>query len=154
MASGPSLSSIVHRLREISKASVKVGLLQNAGSAPDGTPLTEIGAVHEFGTRDGHIPQRSWLRATFRRTDAQRKAFTSNLIKKVLSDQSMSVDRALGLLGAWAVARVQETIVRRLTEGPENQALKPATIAAKGSSTPLVDTGQLKNAIAFQVVTK
>jgi len=140
-------------MREISKGSVKVGLLQNAGTTPDGTPLTEIGAVHEFGTLDGHIPQRSWLRSTFRRTDAARKQFTAELVKKVLKG-SVSVERALGLLGAWAVARVQETIVQRLTEGPENQANAPSTIAAKGSSTPLVDTGQLKNAISFQVVRK
>jgi len=153
MAGGPSFASVAARMREISKGSVKVGLLQNAGTTPDGTPLTEIGAVHEFGTLDGHIPQRSWLRSTFRRTDAARKQFTAELVKKVLKG-SVSVERALGLLGAWAVARVQETIVQRLTEGPENQANAPSTIAAKGSSTPLVDTGQLKNAISFQVVRK
>lgn len=152
MANAPSLASVVGRLREISRAYVKVGLLQSSGSAPDGTPLTDIGAFHEFGTKD--IPQRSWLRATFRRTDEARKAFTEALVKKVMNETSMTVDRALGLLGTWAVARVQETIVKRLTEGPGPQELAQSTIDAKGSSTPLLDTAQMKNAIAFQVVKK
>lgn len=150
----PSLASIVARLREISRSSVKVGLLQNAGSTPEGISLAELGAVHEFGSKDGRIIQRSWLRATFRRTDSERKTFVVGLVKKIMSDNGMAVDRALGLLGAWAVARCQETIVKRLTEGPEAQDNKPSTVEAKGSSTPLVDTAQMKNAISFKVERK
>ena len=48
--------------------------------------------------------------------------------------------------------RVHRDAVRRvLTQAGIAPPLKPATIARKGSSTPLINTGQLRSAITWRV---
>lgn len=45
---------------------VHIGLFGDDDSAQrSGRETVEIGLVHEFGTRDGNVPQRAWLRPTF-----------------------------------------------------------------------------------------
>lgn len=145
-------SELVSRLRQIGGDVVKVGVLSSAGSTPEGTPLVEIAAVHEFGNRANTIPQRSFIRSTFRRTMAERQKLIARILKKV-TNGSIDTQQGLGLLGQWAVARVKETIVKRLTEGNQPQELKPATIARRKpqSTTPLLYTGLLKNSISYVV---
>ena len=54
---------------------------------------------------------------------------------------------ALQRIGLWAQSEIQQ----RISDGipPQNA---PYTINKKGSSTPLVDTGQLRSSISFKVV--
>ena len=66
--------------------------------------------------------------------------------KAVLSGE-MDARKALGLIGVKVVAWIKETIRAGLT--PPNA---PSTIERKGSSTPLVDDGQLINSIHFEIV--
>ncbi len=156
MSAQSKFTELHKRLADMGRAIVKVGVLADAGAAPDGTPLVEIAAVHEFGNRAGTIPQRSFLRSTFHRTEAARAKLVANILKQITHGKVTEV-QGLGLLGQWAVARVKETIVKRLTEGSDPQELKPATIAARRrkdgitSTTPLLNTGLLKNSISYQV---
>jgi phage gpG-like protein len=150
-------SELKARLDRMGGAVVKVGVLSGAGEAADGTPLVEIAAVHEFGNRAGTIPQRSFIRATFKRTRAERQKMIARILKKI-TEGKLDETQGLGLLGQWAVGKVKQTIVKRLTEGDQPQELKPATIAARKrkdgvtSTTPLLDTGLLKNSISYVVV--
>lgn len=52
------------------------------------------------------------------------------------------------MLGQWGASQCKLTIKRRLTGGPPNA---PYTIEKKGSSTPLVDSGRLINAITYEI---
>ena len=62
--------------------------------------------------------------------------------------QYQPVNRQLaGLVGASAAAAVQHSIVR-LREPPNS----PYTIARKGSSNPLIDTGTMRTAVSWVVV--
>lgn len=54
------LKAITRRLLEDQDATARVGLL--AGT--DGEVLIR-GVVHEFGSRDGNIPERSYMRSAF-----------------------------------------------------------------------------------------
>lgn len=154
MASKPTFLGLVAKLRELKTLKVKVGVLGDAGASPDGTPLAEIAAVHEFGTSPSskiQIPQRSFIRSTFRRTTSDRQKLTERLLKGVLNGK-LSAEQALELLGQWSVGQIKDTIVKRMTEGPDPQELKPETIARKGSSTPLIDTGLMRNSITYALV--
>jgi hypothetical protein len=51
------------------------------------------------------------------------------------------------MLGQWGAAAVKRTI----TSGQVTPPDAPGTIARKGSSTPLIDEGQLVNAITYAV---
>ena len=106
----------------------------------------EIGFVHEFGSTDGTIPERSFIRSSL--TGKSRKellALSKKLLKKI-ADGSMEQKQALGLLGAAGADIISQKIVT--LRSPANKA---ATIKAKGSSNPLVDTGQLKNSITWRL---
>lgn len=141
----------IHRnVRLAQRLVAHVGILESKGGTtkPPGSDLSlvEIGAVHEFGSADGRIPERSWLRSTFivRRANAlaARVAETARAIVAGADPR-----RAISLLGAWGASEVKSTI----TEIDIPPPLADSTVMTKGSSKPLVDTGQLVNAITWEV---
>jgi len=134
---------IIKQVAEMKRATVRVGIMGDAGDE-NGVSLAEIAAYHEFGTAT--IPERSFLRSTFYGHAAEGLAKMCAKLSKAIIEGKMDEPRALGLLGLWAVSEVRKTI--RAGIEPE---LAPATIAAKGSSLPLVDTGQLINSITWVV---
>ena len=122
---------------------VDVGII-DAGKHPSGDiTVAGIGFAHEFGT--AIIPERSFIRST---TQGRKKDIISlqkKLLKKI-SNGSMEVKTGLGLVGEFMSAAIKEKIVA--INSPPNS---PSTIAKKESSNPLIDTGQLKNSITYEV---
>lgn len=139
---------IIKQVAEMKRATVRVGVMGDAGDEK-GVSLAEIAAFHEFGTST--IPERSFLRSTFFGHGADGLAKMCATLSKAILEGKMDETRALGLLGLWAVSEVRKTIRDRLTTGPEDQALAPATSARKGSTLPLVDDGDLIRAITHVV---
>lgn len=131
---------------------VKVGVLadtEKGGLHEEGGTLTvaEIAVVNEFGTEDGHVPARSFVRSTF---DEQRDALketAAELLVDVLFGEK-TTRQALGLLGADLAAKIKNKITQGDGVPPPNA---PSTVAAKGSDRPLVNTGRMLNAITWQV---
>lgn len=139
---------IMANLRMMGRISpeVLVGVRGDAGESDDGTSLVLIAAVNEFGSADGHVPERSFLRSTI---DEKKEKYLKLLTKATgdTIDKGRSAMRtALGRVGAIAVADVQRKIVT--LRDPPNA---PSTIAKKGSANPLVDTGRLGQSIDFEV---
>lgn len=146
------------RLKQIKDSAVKVGVLADDATGggehetgPDGTPseltVAEIATVNEFGSEDGDIPARSFVRSTF---DEQREGligFGKKLMAEVVFGD-MTIDRALNLMGSKLAAEMKKKITDGEGLRPENTE---ATIAAKGSDRPLVDTGRLVGAITWAV---
>lgn len=147
------------RMRDAQKIKAHVGVLASKGgnakhSGSDMT-LIELAASHEFGTADGHIPERSFIRGTlFGRVAEQLKQKVAELATSVVMG-TVDVKTGIGRLGAWASTEIKNTISHNEADGYGEYPYPPladSTIAAKGSSTPLVDTGQLLNAITWEVV--
>lgn len=146
-----ALLRVMHKL---DRHFVKVGVLASKGGEAkheDGKmSLIEIAATHEFGSSDGRIPERSFIRQTFFVNAREELVkMQAELAKKIVTG-GMDPLKALGILGTWGAAAVKKTITDQMTSGPENA---PSTIARKGSSTPLIDTGLLKNSVSHEVVT-
>jgi phage gpG-like protein len=140
---GTKLRQIRERLQK--NSGVLVGLPAGTGSYEDGAPIAVIAAVHEFGSADGRIPERSFLRVPLRQNaEGFKKAFQA-MIPKVV-DGEMTMHQVMSQLGARAVAVSQEAI----SDGIE-PANAESTIARKGSSKPLIDTGALRQSITFVV---
>jgi hypothetical protein len=140
---------ILHEATKPGTKAVKVGIIAGQGEGDadrDGVTNADLGLIHEFGTAT--VPERSWLRRTFRNAPWLPK-FVGALAKQVLSGK-MTEDKALEILGMKGATEAKKTITAGDPIPPPNA---PATIRAKGSSRPLVDTGQMVNAISFQVVT-
>lgn len=117
----------------------------STASAAAPPTLLEVAISNEFGDPARHVPQRSFIRAT---VDEHREEITeleTALAMRVLEGK-ISQEEALSLLGAKVVGLVQARIARGID--PPNS---PETVERKGSSKPLVDTGQLRSSITWKV---
>lgn len=122
---------------------VDVGII-DAGQHPSGdVTVAEIGFIHEFGS--GNVPERSFMRSTIQTGKKDIIALQKKLLGQIQAGQ-IDVIKALGLVGEVFSDMIRQKIVSIRT--PPNS---PRTIATKGSSNPLIDTGQLKNSITYEV---
>ena len=111
----------------------------------DGTPVAMVAAVHEYGSPSQGIPERPFLRVAVQRNRQKYVRLNRINLVKMLRGQA-TVEQALGQLGEMAKGDVQ-TEIRSGDFAP----LKPATIKRKGSSRPLIDTGQMVQSIAWEL---
>lgn len=138
------------KMASISRDSyVKVGVIGDEakatreGGAIDNVQLAQI---HEFGA--GPIPERSFIRATFAQNKPAYMALLRAGIKAAYLGKAdfLVTLRRIGL-------KMEADMKKRITTGAGiPPPLAPATIRRKGSSRPLVDTGQLVNSISSEVV--
>jgi hypothetical protein len=162
----------------------KVGVLadsEKGGLHEDGSDLTvaEIAAVLEFGTEDGHIPERSFVRSTFDEEREELTAKAREIIVAVLFGK-MKIDQGLNAMGAMLAAAVK----KKITDGqgvpppnaPSTALAKAATgktekffggaggrarslgeafaqVGALAGVRTLVDTGRMLGAITWAIVT-
>ena len=124
---------------------VKVGLPKGSLPYPDGTSVIDVGLVNEFGSDNGHIPERSWLRSGVRKNLPKYKRINRFNMKKVLKG-SLTTEKALNQLGATAAGDVKENITN--IKKPPN---KPGTIRKKKSANPLIDSGHMRSQVTYEV---
>lgn len=117
----------------------------DASQDHDGITNAALAAIHEFGAPAAGIPERSFLRSTISRENKKYLKLLQNAGKNALA--KVPAKKSLEILGEIVVADVRKTIDRSIGLKP----LKAATVARKGSSKPLIDTGQLKGSITAVV---
>jgi len=130
---------------------VLVGLLRSAGehkSGNGGKPISvaQLGAIHEFGAPGAGIPERSFMRTAVDEGRSKLNKLVDKLAKMVV-DGDANEEKALGILGE-TVKNMMKAKIRSGLKPPNS----PATIRRKGSSKPLIDTGQLINSINWEVM--
>jgi hypothetical protein len=116
--------------------------------------LLEIAACHEFGAllKDatgeviGEIPQRSFLRAWF---DANEEKVQAAFVRRLSQEGPENWAKALNQVALWIEAELKRNVRKGGT--PPFEPLKEATKERKKSTKPLIDTGQLVNAIMAKV---
>lgn len=161
---GLSWAKLQRELAKMRKAYVKAGVLGSksrvakggkgakpAGGAKPAAPgITNaaLASIHEYGL--GSVPARPWIGPPFR---AHRKDYLARLVKAykaaVKTGNASLVERELGRLGLLMVADIKNYVTQGPGVPPPNA---PSTIAAKGSSRPLVDTAGMVNSVTHQVV--
>lgn len=129
---------LLKSLRELYKKDIDVGILSESGGE-----IIERATHNEFGTEN--IPERSFIRAGYdhnrKYIETQTEKLTEKVIEGVITPQT-----ACELLGESMKGRIQKYAIA-LKQPPNG----PKTIMAKGSSNPLVDTGQMVQSIAYKV---
>lgn len=139
------------KVKGIGRARVRVGVIDSGKSHSGGISMAELAAIHEFGAPNAGIPARPFIGFTFQLRRDELRAFTEKLARQLLNEK-LEVRQALGLLGAWGAAQIKRTITQRLVRPQLSEsAAGQRTIARKGSSTTLVDTGQLLASISWAV---
>lgn len=138
------------RFIDLNNQGVNVGLPKDKTEpgkiGAKGTSLALIGAVHEFGSPQQGIPERPWLRPGIRTNKSNFMRLNKINLAKVAKGE-MPVKVALGQLGQMAAGAVKKYI----RQADNFKPLKPATIKAKGSSAPLIDSGNMIQAITYEI---
>jgi hypothetical protein len=144
----------LRRELSIKGSKVEVGVFQQAGGATygnQGVSVLDVAIWQEFGTigaNGWHIPPRPFIRTYF---DGQQPRITGivlSTMKGVVKGQYTKT-QALHRIGLKLSGEIQQGIkVGFFGAYPENAQ---NTIDRKGSSTPLVDTGQLRSSISYKV---
>lgn len=143
---------IKHMADEMEKAkrqSIVVGLPRGEATSKvygNGVSVLRVGAVHEFGL--GRVPERSFLRVPFME---KRNTVDDIMLKywRQVAEGRMDADKAMSLAGVEFRNIVIDAFA---TNGFGNwPELDPATVAEKGSSGVLIDTGTLRNSITWKV---
>lgn len=121
-----------------SPVDVDAGVLASAGST-----LVKIAVINEKG--GGHVPSRPFMGNTW---EKNKRKYDQRLMEAVyrLEIGRSKIEAKLSQLGADMVRDIQETIDAGVN--PPNAA---STLRYKKGSTPLVDSGKLRNSIAFRV---
>lgn len=111
------------------------------------TTILDVALANEFGTKN--IPERSFLRSSFIKYNRKFQRIFIAMIRKDMADGKLDMDMLLKKAGAYWVGLVKKQItdIRK----PPNA---PSTIKKKGSSNPLIDTGQLRASIGYEVIRK
>jgi hypothetical protein len=136
-----------HRSQSIRAAVEAASKLESnfKGKAANPVSLAMIAAVHEFGNPEMGIPERSFLRGGIRHGMPKFKELNETNLRAVVLGK-MTIEEAIDQLGVVAAGEVK----REFAIG-EFKALKQKTIDRKGSSRPLIDSGQLRQSITYVV---
>ncbi len=128
---------------------VAIGIIGDeaaAVSSDRGINNATLGAIHEFGSADGHVPERSFLRAT---VDANDKKYTEFAARVAVTDAlaNIPLNVTLGKVGELAL----RDVTAKFRAGIE-PALSPVTQEIRhGNAKPLWNTGQLLRSITWGI---
>ena len=172
MASKVEVRDIDHGWRDIKRevkkfrnGSTKVGLFSSGSGGPSSS-LAARGAVNEYGATIKvtekmrwwwlfnfgkklkksfiKIPKRPFMRMSFDKNKKEIRKFIKREYYKVLLGRS-TAKKSLGRIGEWFAGEIKETIKNGNFKANSNFTKKQ-----KGSSKPLIDTGQMRNSITHK----
>ena len=157
------VDDLLKALEELGSYETVVGILSSAGGE-----LLTIAYVQEFGTTiqvtdkmRGYfrynfnvnlstpvikIPERSFIRSSFDSKEPEIGQTGDELIISVL-EGNINAYTFFDVLGQTAANTIRNYLINEVTSPPNS----PLTVANKGSSNPLVDTGRLVNSIDYEV---
>lgn len=139
-----SLKERLDLIESLNQYTLEIGIQGTsiAEGEETGDDLVTIAAYNEFGTtkEDGseHIPSRPWMRTTVDLHTEDWKNSMRKIATLAVRGESSRIEQGFRLFGLEAVNHMQDTL-----QTYEWKPNSPVTIAAKGSSKPLIDSSQL-----------
>lgn len=124
-------------------ATLQVGFFEGATESKSGASTPLVAATMEYGSPAKGIPPRPF----FRRMISENSPHWGDDMAKLLDHTKLDARVALDLLG--------ESMAGELVQSITDQVYAPlaaATVKAKGFDTTLVDTGDMKRAVAHRVL--
>ena len=154
---------------DLDKHYAKVGVLSAKNNRDDdddsGMTNAKLAAVHEFGSRDGRIPERSFLRLTAEKRGDEMSDFIANnekaIIEKVMKGQTKDIYKQLGAKWVSYINECFETEgfgtwpdLADSTYWMKLEQFEESYPDSKKEFNPkiLQDTGQLERSIMYEVV--
>jgi len=141
------LKKILAQIESFDGAVVDVGIFEGEQHPHSDLTVAEYAAVNEFGSKDGKIPERSFLRRAVRENESKwRRLLQKSLNRVAESKGRVKVFSALTVFGEAAAGDVRKTI-DAVTEPPKAESTK----RREGGALRRGKTGRVsKGAHAFQ----
>ena len=136
-----------------SNLETKVGIISGSKERTNegGINNATLGMIHEFGSFAKGLPARSWLRMPIEQKSDE---IQQDIIKASDSiEESFADGNAEALYEALGLAAEKQIQTSFETGGfGQWKGNSPSTQRSKGSSSPLIDTGQLRESIITRVL--
>lgn len=129
---------IMREMHKLERTTVTVGI-----QSSESGEVIDKAFYNEYGT--GRIPERSFIRAAFDENRADIDTTIGRLWNGVMQG-TINATRAASILGQ----RHEDQVKTKVRNGPFTPNAQ-RTIDAKGSSKPLIDTGEMVNSIRYEV---
>lgn len=141
------LKQVMKRAEQLNRMQLVVGIPndENSRENSDGITNAELGVIHEFGVPESSIPERSFMRSTASEESENLGRLGNAQIAECLEANASAHD-VFATIGIY----LRGKIVEKITDG-EFEPNNENTVKHKGSSKPLIDTGQLRGAITYEV---
>jgi hypothetical protein len=147
--SGEMFQKITEALDVLNKHEVMVGIPDGGGVREGGDPVSnaDLLFIHTNGSPVNGIPPRPVLSPAMEKNQDR----ISSLLRKAI-DQALDGDK-VGVMAALENAGLggQNVARKYFTDSNDWKPNKDATIERKGSSRPLIDTGDMRKAITYVV---
>ena len=145
------LKALEEAFKLFNNTEIKVGIQDDAGMGEDGkTKIVDYGYWNEYGTRSKkgniHIPKRSFIRETARMNDNWKAEMQAAFYDVVNRGEKPLI--ALSLVGVTATDNIKTRIRTGIAPANADETIK----RKKGKTTPLIDTGRLRNSIKYRLV--
>ncbi len=127
----------------------KFGTAKESDSKNSKVSLGKVGVWNEFGTEDGRVPERSFIRSTHDEQKENWLKLTDKLRAKVMAGM-MTVDQALGTMGLTIQSAIQKKILSNVPPPNKPSTIKAKTRAGRKGDKTLVNFGQLLQGITFE----
>lgn len=134
---------LLQELKALASKQVTVGFKAGEVFDADGMDVAKKAAINEYGTDT--IPARPFMRQTIENHVDELTKYCQSMAKSVKNRGS--ADEVLQGIGEHLVKMVRDEI-----ENGEFEPNAPSTIRRKGSDKPLIDTGQMKDAVRYFII--
>ncbi len=143
-------ADVFKALAELVQKDVLVGVPQAESSRKDSTEPNnaELAFIHTNGSPKQRIPARPFLQPAILANKEKIAKFQKKIIRDALNGNATLMLADMEKLGIFAQSAAVNWFVDPRNGWPPNA---PLTIKLKGSDKPLIDTGQLRNAIKYVV---
>lgn len=142
---GTNFAALKRNADQLSKKTLAVGVLPSAGKDKDtGADLVDIATWNEYGT--SRIPERPFMRIAESKNSESWLKLAEGVAEKIVEGK-FSEEQGMELIGNRMVGDIQKVIGDKSQLAPN----APSTIKRKKSDAPLIDTGNLRQSISFEV---
>lgn len=141
----PEGKKFLEALGDMKNMEVRIGY--QAGEAEhDGVDMCEIAMYNELGTV--HIPSRPFMRNAVDNHVDETVEHLKQWIDKVIHGKMLASELMMNM-GMLVKGLIQEEIAKG-----DFEPNAPETIRRKGSDTPLIDTGAMRESVNYRIVEK
>ena len=148
-----NVSNVLRSIQQLASNEVLIGIPASTTDRKDGEPINNatIGYIQETGSPANNLPARPFLVPG---VESAQKAATDELKKgagAAMSGDAMGADKALHRAGITASNAVKGKINSGVPPELAKSTLAARRRRGRTGTTPLIDTGELRNSITYVI---